>query len=319
MDNNDYRSQYIKLHTDELLPDSATQPFNSSWNLIGRAEEEIGRKLEDGYSKEDFIRLFNLLKTTSIPIFHYYKHRISRYHEFLFDNGVISQEPNRVLGELKFEDTDSKGAFDVKYIKDFDMLQSVIDMVLEFDDRVMDQSFATHVSILYLAWCGVECEDAINILKSDVYDDHIVVAGKKIFPNEKIMRHIIEYRDAEGYDTAITTYLGEYGHVEMKYRPSAYLLRTTKSDRFNGTGGARKYITKFADIARKTTGINITYNNVYSSGVFSRVYEHEEKYGRLRLGDHKRVEQAFEKELGGAINANRRLREYRLFRRHFYQ
>ena len=318
MDNSSYRSQYITSFTDKLSSESTIQSFIAIWNNINRAEVEMGYSLDSVYSKEDFIRLFSLLRISSISVFALHKHYIGKYLNFLQDDGIINSEAIDILAEILFEDLDASIAFDRKYFKDFDALQSIIDITLQEEGRYDDNVFATHICAIYFAWCGISCEDAMNMLKSDVYDDHIVVRGKKFYPHKRILQHIVMYCKLESYETTTSAYSSDARSVERKYKPSSYLFRTNQKAQFTNVIEFRNLLSAFGVITRKKYEITFTYESVFLSGLYGRVYMYEFLNGRLEAGEYDRINDAFEENMGHNRLLNRKLRDYQAFKKHFY-
>ena len=58
MDNSSYRSQYIASDTAKVSERSANA-VSAFWKRVSKAEGEIGKNLEDGYSKAEYIELIS--------------------------------------------------------------------------------------------------------------------------------------------------------------------------------------------------------------------------------------------------------------------
>lgn len=312
MDNNSYRSQYIQSEIKkDSLSEASASVVESFWGRVAKAEEALGKTMEDGYSKGDYVDLFEKLNMTNQSTFYGTKSRISSYLKWLNNAGLLEQVYIDNLSTIDYSSLRHDSTYSLKYFKDFKSLQDAIESTLWAADKIDDGVYAMQISAIYLAWCGLQLEEALAIKKSDIYDDHIVARDKEIYPNSTIMGYIKDYRDAEGFTTK------NRGIVMRKYVPSEWLFRTIKSDRIGSPKSARIYIADFGKSSGEDVNI-FNYDKIYWSGVFNRAYQYEIANGEIRSGDVATMEKLFNEKYPSGSAANERLREYQSFKQYFF-
>lgn len=90
MDNSSYRSQYIASDTAKVSEQSANAVI-AFWRRVAKAEGEIGKSLEDGYSRAEYIELISKLNITSPNVLLPTKSRIGKYLKWLREKGVLEK------------------------------------------------------------------------------------------------------------------------------------------------------------------------------------------------------------------------------------
>lgn len=312
MDNSSYRRQFIESYvSDNRFTELSIRTFEDIWKRIGKAEEALEKSLEDGYSKEDYINLLERLNVATIPVLTVMKSKILQYVEYINTAGLIPDDCVKALKAVTIKDLKVAGYYDSRYFKDFPSLQDAIDSTLIAAERVDDAIFGTAITAIYLAWCGLTIEEAMQVKKSDVLDDCIVTAGKTIRPITQIMEYIKDYRDATEYKS-----LGR-AIITLKYVPSEWLLRNTRCDRFDQGQRLRISINQFGNSSEESKNL-FNYDKIYWSGVYSRAYIYERTYGVIQANDVTKIEEIFGEKYPTVALANRRLYDYHLFREHFF-
>lgn len=311
MDNSSYRSQYIQNSIErEVLSEVSVQVINAFWSRIERAEIDLEKKLEDGYSKEDYINLIAKLNVTSPHVLLPTKSRIGQYLKFLNSQGVLDEQYVKNLYSVSYDDIKIEAVYESKYFKDFGALQDAIESTLWAAEKVDDAVYAMQISAIYLAWCGLSIEEALQLKKSDVYDDYIKSGEKIITPISTIMEYIKEYRDATEYQSQ------GRGIITLKYVPSQWLFRSTRTDHIDCTKKMRIIIRVFGKSSGEPNIFN--YDKVYWSGVFNRAYIYECSHGSIKPGDIETIQTLFSEKYASVSYANKRLYEYQRFRQHFF-
>lgn len=311
MDNSSYRSQYIQAGLDDSeYSEASAAAVISVWNRIARAEEQIGKSIENGYTKDDYIKLFNALNITSPYTLKPTKSRLKKYLEWLIENGTDCRDTLDALVSVSYKDLVAKNIYEEKYFKDFGSLQSAIEETLYIADKVDDNVFALQISAIYMAWCGLTAEEALSLLKSDVGENDIRVGDRVVSPVPTIMRYLQEYRDATEYESK------GRGILTLKYVPSKYLFRTARSAHLDSTKTLRIMINTFTNSSDGLHTFN--YNKVYWSGIFHCAYLYECANGELRDGDIETLGKLFNESYQFVSVANDRLREYRSFKSFFF-
>ena len=150
MDNSSYRSQYIASDTAKVSEQSANAVI-AFWRRVAKAEGEIGKNLEDGYSKAEYIELISKLNITSPNVLLPTKSRIGKYLKWLREKGVLEKEYVDNLYAIRYNAINANHVYDSKYFKDFESLQSAIESTLWAAEKVDDSVFALQISAIYFA------------------------------------------------------------------------------------------------------------------------------------------------------------------------
>ena len=313
MDNSSYRDLYIeKLLNGNAHSEASARTVQNFWMRLHRFEQKYQKTLEQGYTKDEFIRMISDLKTSNIQGFLADKSRIKKYLEFLLEYGIVNEDNIELLVSIKYDDIDTSQVYEANFFKNFQELQNAIDATLDAADRIDDAIFATQIAAIYMAWCGVQLEDAIAMLKSDVKDDHIVVGNKNIYPNQKIMSFLTEYKDATEYRSSAR------GIITLKYVESSYLLRTVRSARIEEPKVMRIFIRNFGKSDPDQDANLFHYDKVYLSGIYHRAYLYECANGTIRQGDMETISKVFNEKYINVSVANKRLQSYRKFVDYFF-
>lgn len=311
MDNSSYRDLYITRHIESRsLSDQAEDNFVNIWKRVSAFEAEYGKCIEDGYTRGDFIRLLGALNAASITCFRPHKSIIRKYIEFLVDNGVLAEESVEILSSISYSDIDSSRLFELKFFKDFPSLKNTIDTTLSDADKVDDNIFATQITAIYMAWCGLTIKEALALKKSDIADDCIHVGDRVVRPNAAIMKYVREYRDAMEYHSAAK------GIITLKYVPSEWLFRTARSEHVDSPKTMRIFIHNFGKGDGETNMFN--YDKVYWSGIYHRAYLYELENGLIMPGDLETVNRIFCENLQTSSQASNRLLSYHKFVQYFF-
>lgn len=315
MDNSSYRSQYIQERIAAAnLTEKSVKEMTYLFERIGRYENQLGKHIEDNLTREDFIFLFENIGIASIYSFKNIKSKFTTYLEWLRDKGYAS--PNlEAVSKVKFSDISLKHVYKQKYFKDFQSLQNKIDDTLWAAERIDDLVFATQITAIYLAWCGVKIEEAVALKKVDVEEDHINVGGRAIYPNATIMSFIRDYRDAVGYETQA------HNVINLKYVPSDFLLRTTRKDSITPKDLSfllSSFSKSAADPNAQSDGGTFAYAKIFWSGIFHRAYLYECENGTIKKNDIATINRVFGEKHDLTARANFRLSEYTAFKKYFF-
>lgn len=313
MDNSSYRNLYIeKLLSGNAQSEASARTVNNFWIRLRKVEQKHGKNLEQGCTRDDFIRLISDLNTSSIQGFLADKSRIKKYLEFLLENGVVDESVIESLVSIKYDDIDTSQVYEANFFKNFQDLQDAIDTTLDAADKVDDSIFATQIAAIYMAWCGVQLEDALAMMKSDVKEDHIIAGGQVIYPNQTIMNFLTEYRDATEYRSAAR------GIITLRYVQTNYLFRTVRSAHIDTPKVMRIFIRNFGRSDSDQNANMFHYDKVYWSGQYHRAYLYECTNGTIRQGDMETISKIFNEKYISVSVANKRLQSYRKFVDYFF-
>lgn len=310
MDNSSYRSQYIASDTAKVSERSANA-VSAFWKRVSKAEGEIGKNLEDGYSKAEYIELISKLNITSPNVLLPTKSRIGKYLKWLQEKGVLEKEYVDNLYAIRYNAINANHVYDSKYFKDFESLQSAIESTLWAAEKVDDSVFALQISAIYFAWLGLRLEDALQVKKDDIKDDCVKFRDRTIVPNSTIMAYLCDYRDAVDYESQAK------GVIRLKYTASEWLFRTARSTHVDVPKVMRIFIRNFGLAGNEEANI-FNYDKVYWSGIFSRAHEYEQENGEIEAGNIPLLKELFNEKYPSVSVAHKRLHEYQGFKQHFF-
>lgn len=311
MDSNSYRNLYIaqSLEQPSMSPEYV-QRITSFWKRVSRFEAAYKKSIDDGYTKEDHIQLFAALNVRNISGFLSTKSLIRKYVEKLIEDGHLPPSSLDDIVHIGYDDLDPARIFELKFFKDFESLQEAIETTLVVAEKVDDRIYSTQIAAIYMAWCGLKLEDALKLKKEAVKENSIQVGDHEIFPNPTIMEFMRDYRDATEYHSAAR------GTITLKYVPSEWLFRSTKSDHVDSPKTMRIFIRNFG---KSAGGDNIfNYDKVYLSGLYHRAYLYECVNGTIKKNDTETISKVFEESYARTSLANNRLQSYRKFVQYFF-
>lgn len=311
MDNSSYRNLYIAhiLEQPNMSPEYV-QRITSLWKRVSRFEAEYKKSIDDGYTKDDYVQLLAALNIRNISGFLSTKSLIRKYVEKLIEDGHLPLSSLNDIVHIGYDDLDAAKIFELKFFKDFESLQDAIQTTLVVANKVDERIFSTQIAAIYMAWCGLKLEDALRLKKEDVKETSIQVGDKEIFPNPTIMEFMKDYRDATEYQSAAKEI------ITLKYIPSDWLFRSTKSDHVDSPKTMRIFIRNFG---KSAGGDNIfNYDKVYLSGLYHRAYLYECVNGTIKKNDTETISKVFEENYARTSLANNRLQSYRKFVQYFF-
>lgn len=310
MDNSSYRSQYIASDVSNMLEQS-TSAVSSFWERVANAEAKVGKRLEDGYSREECIALLEALNITRTSAFRSSKSMIGRYLQWLQGKDVLDDASVKAFYSIGYGDICSSQVYESKYFKNFDDLDNAIVTTLDAAEKVDNGVFATQISAIYLAWLGIPIEDALLLKKEDIGENTIRLPNRTISPNSVIMQYLKDYRDAESYESQAK------GIISLKYAKSKFLFRTSRTASIDVPKTLRIMIRDFG-LSGGAKQNDFNYDKIYWSGIFCRAYEYEIAHGDIQSGNVPLLEELFNERYPSARIANQRLNEYNSYKRYFY-
>lgn len=310
MDNSSYRSQYIASDVSNMLEQS-TSAVSSFWERVANAEAKLGKRLEDGYSREEYVALLEALNITRTSAFRSSKSMIGRYLKWLQGKDALDDAAVKAFYSIGYGDICSSQVYESKYFKNFDDLNNAIMTTLDAAEKVDNSVFATQISAIYLAWLGIPIEDVLLLKKEDIKDDTICLPDRTISPNSVIMQYLKDYRDAESYESQAK------GIISLKYAKSKLLFRTSRTANISTPKTLRIMIRDFG-LSGGAEQNDFNYDKIYWSGTFYRAYEYELANGAIPSGNVPLLEKLFNEKYPSARIANQRLYEYNSYKRYFY-
>jgi len=285
------------------------------WENVSTIEEQIGKFLEERYTRDEFIKVFTMLNVRLIGTFYVQKNIIVKYLYWLHDNQIVNNDLNiEELSDIAFEDIEFSDLVKGTYFKDFESLQKEIDKTV---DRAGKPDNAVHdaaITLIYLAWYGVTAEDACKIRKSDINqingEIYIERTGKPVIVSREAIDLISDYRDATYY-TSQARYL-----IKMPYKTSKLLLRTPKAPELTAIN-LRNTLSRFNIYCMGD--IKFLYSSIRLSGIFNRAFAEELVNGTLVKSDYDKLSEVFGETFKTYHDASDRLREYKSWKAMFHQ
>jgi hypothetical protein len=284
--------------------------FQRTWRRIETIESELGKTLEDGFTREDYIALFSKFSSGVVMSFVVNKASVVKFINWLVEHDQLGVDTLETLNQIRYEDISFDDRYSREYFKSFDALREAVEDTILMAECADDTRFDTVVAAMYLSWFGIKPEDACNIEKDGLTAAGVMVNGKTVFIPDSVLDFLKEYSEAEGFQQQAR------GLITHKYVPSKYLLRTSKADHLD-VKTLRTMITRFSQIC--DGGIKFQLDKIYWSGIYSRAYAYECTNGLLKPFDFKTLESVFNETYGDKFVANKRLRSYQSYRDFYHK
>lgn len=286
--------------------------FTKTWNKVLAFEKNIGKSLDEGYTKEEYVELFNFMLVKKSSTFFNDKKAVLYYIRYMIAHGELPREQEEILSSVMAEDLSiSLGSARITYFKDLNHLKAAIEDTILAANRIDDSVFDVPSAVLYLAWFGLTEEQILTLPKTAVDDDGVILNGEKIEMPFFVTDLLTHLRDAEGFETQ------GRGRIFRKYVYSENLIRTEDSHQ----------LTVFqmrASLSRMDKYSNheysLKFDTARQSGIFYRAYMLEQKSSDFNLEDVEFASKVFCENLIGKNEKDirkphrERLRDYALYK-----
>lgn len=276
---------------------------------VAKFEESTGQMLEDGFTREQYVELFNSMKIRRTHNLFHFKSLLLKYVQYLIADGLLKQEQCDILDSLSIDDLNS-----VYYYKNINMLYKAVKDTIDSAECYDSTSFDPSAVAIFLAWYGLTREEIVDYRKENVLDDGIIVKGEKITPPFPVLHFFTSLRDAEGY------YQQAKGVIFHKYPYSEYLIRTRFKDHISIVD-----VANLVSRANKVLGgeYSLELNMIRQSGIFFRAYQLECDSVTFDLDDPVFASKVFCEDFTGTTKKYKvahmgRVRDYKLYKRLFY-
>lgn len=280
--------------------------FDIVWKVLEEFEKEIGKTIEEGFQREDYIKLFSKMEIRSGGTFSNYKTALLYYVNYLIANDVLPYDHNRILVSVRMDDLDITNSDTVSFIKNPAVLEKYVNATLATSDAYDYTIYYGAISAIYLEWAGLTEDEIINLKKSEVLDDCVIVGKKRISIDKNHIRIIHQYRDAVSYfQLAVSV-------AEYRYMNSQYLMRTRANAKMTKLS-LQQTINRFNCITDRV--YSLKYNTLHMSGIYYRAYLRELASVEFDLNDKKFASEVFCTDL--TTNRSKRintLRGYSLYK-----
>lgn len=307
------RNRFMSEYMLSDIPDTSKRQFKAWWKRIGGAETEIGKRIEEGYTSDDWIELLLKCSVRSVPTLTAARVYINKYLRYLASTNTEIEDSIVALASIKFEQLSfDKNLNDkILYYRNIAELRDAVENTLLLSKHKMPEkdpdSYLPHMAAVYLMWYGLSDEQIVSLKKSNVSRQGVDVDGKLLVVPEFVSDTLVRYRDSDGYTQQAR------GLITIHYLPSDYLFRTCRKDRLNKTNIAW-FLTDFNKIAEKK--YSLMPDVVRKSGNFYRYYMAEcESVVNPILSNRAEAENFFGTEFASDKDWQNFVREYSMFKK----
>ena len=283
--------------------------FDIAWKKVLAYEEQTGQSLDNGFTKEQYVSMFNSMRVRHTSIFFNYKSHVMSYVRYLIANGVLPAEQESILASVTVDDLKINETSGVQYYKNLGMLHQAIQDSIKVSECYDETLFDLPAVILYLAWFGLTEEQIIDFPKEDVLDDGVMINGEKIEMPFEILQIFKRLRDAEGY------YQQARGVIFRAYVYSDNLIRTERNSKIN--------VSKMQGLVNRLNTLmggaySLRYNVIHQSGIFYRAHLLECESTQFNLEDPEFASKVLCEDLSSKVKHTARIRDYKLYKQLFY-
>lgn len=283
--------------------------FDIAWKKVLAYEEQTGQSLDNGFTKEQYVSMFNSMRVRHTSILFNYKSHVMSYVRYLIANGVLPTEQERILASVTVDDLKINEISGVQYYKNLGMLHQAIQDSIKVSECYDETLFDLPAVILYLAWFGLTEEQIINFPKEDVFDDGVMINGEKTEMPFEILQVFKRLRDAEGY------YQQARGVIFRAYVYSENLIRTERNSKIN--------VSKMQGLVNRLNTLmdgaySLRYNVIHQSGIFYRAHLLECESTQFNLEDPEFASKVLCEDLSSKVKRTARIRDYKLYKQLFY-
>lgn len=291
--------------------------FQRTWNKVLKFEESFGKTLDEGYTREEYIRLFSSLLVQKTGTFLNDRKVVLHYVRYMISHQVLPEEHEQIIFSIKPEELSIKPEDGrIRYYKNLSMLREMIQSTIDAAARADDMVFDVPVSILYLAWFGLTEEEIINLPKDAVTYEGVTLNGQMISMPSFVTEILTRLRDADGY------YKQSKGLTFMRYAESPNLIRTLASSQMTVLH-MRRSLSRMDKILDHIGALR--FEVVRLSGIFYRAYMLECESTKFNLDDLAFASKVFCEDF---VNPKaktdvqriyrQRMNDYTLYKRLFY-
>ncbi len=282
--------------------------FTQTWKFVQEFEQRTGKCIDDGFTQDEYHELFNSMRNRHLRVFYNRKAALMCYIKYLIEHSVLPKEQEEILASVELNELDIKNAPYVVYFKNIAHLQDAIALAINEIEPFDVHIFDIPIAILYLAWYGLTEDEILDLPKSAITENGIVLNGVHILMDAFVVKFLQQLRDSEGYMQQAR------GVIARTYVESYYLIRSEKNghldlnkmrgvlSRMNRASG-RKYSLRY-DVANR-------------SGIFYRAFLKECNGVHFNLDDPKFASEIFCSDLSNRQKFVTMNKEYQLYKKLF--
>lgn len=274
-------------------------------------EESTGQSLEDGFTREQYVDLFNSMRIRRTHSIFNFKSLLAKYLQYLIADGTIAPEQCDILDSITSDDL-----IVVDYYKNVNMLYEAVKETIKTavaDGSRDPEAFLPPAVSIFLSWYGLSREEIADFRKEDVLDDGIMIKGEKIAVPFNVRQFFTALRDSEGY------YQQAKGRIFHTYPHSEYLLRSRFKKQLQATD-VQNLVTRMNGI--RDGEYALEFNMIRQSGIFYRAYQIECESVKFDLSDPVFASKVFCEDFTGSSKKCRiahqaRIKDYKLYKQLF--
>jgi len=250
-----------------LAPQACKDPNNIVWRQIQTFEKAIGKTLASGYTKQEYIALFESMNLRSANYFNNRRSAVNAYVIYLVNKGLLTPDHPATIIQIKYSDLnlETKPASEKKmYYYSLEELNTAIQETLSMSKSYDESRFDMAICALYLSWFGFDRDEIISLLKSDICETGVFRQNRLVPIPSSVCMRLLHYAEAEGYEQQAK------GIIFHRYQPSQYLFRSTRLAQITDYSQLTSAINRFNAVS---SGIHsLEYDIVRKSGILNRVY-----------------------------------------------
>lgn len=280
--NPSYKQGFIDEKYDNYSDKSKLQIFNV-FKKIAEIETEKGKDIAL-FDLEDFRYLFEKNKWISASVITNKQSIIREYMRWYRKQGYPNWEDCKIpdtIDRIEQYDLTSDRVYESELFLSLDELKDCVKILYDAYNGIDDRELDMPITLMYLAWHDVDSLEALEIEKSHVSitADQIYLpkSEKFIDVDSSVMEFIRDYAASEGYSILAR---GETVSPRQ-YRPTTYLLRTTRSDKLT-ENNMRATLSKISDLYEESGKYRrFKYEKIQLSGIYEKLIIIEKQYGIL--------------------------------------
>jgi hypothetical protein len=283
--------------------------FDRAWKKVLSFEKKTNQSLDDGFTKEQYVDMFNSMRIRHTRLLFNYKSNVMIYVRYLIANGALPKEQEDILASVSVDDLKIDESSGVQYYKNIGTLHKAIQDSIRVSECYDSTLYDLPASILYLAWYGLDEEEVIHYERDDVLDNGIMVRGEKIEVPFNVLQVLTRLRDAAGY------YQQARGVIFHSYVCSNNLIRTERNGEVS-LAQLQGLVNRLNNLMDKT--YSLRFNVIHQSGIFYRAYLLECESTQFNLDDPVFASKVFHEDLSDKVKRTARIRDYKLYKQLFY-
>lgn len=309
------RTQFFEDPDGGYVSFSPQKHFDKTWKKVLEFEKSVGKTLDDGYTREEYVALFSFVLARCTSTFANDKKVVMYYVRYMIAHGVLPKEQESILSSVLAEDLSIRNEDRIRYFKNLNHLREKIEDTVKSADRVDETVYDVPSAILYLAWYGLTEEQVLTLPKTAVLEDGIILNGKEIKMPCFVAELLKRLKNAEGFYSKSrgTTFL-------RKYIYSEHLIRTEDTPKLS-VYQLRASLTRMDKVMDHM--YSLKFDTVRQSGIFFRAYMLECESNNLNLSDRRIASRVFCEDLSPndgndpGRRFRQRMKDYALYKQLF--